>query len=527
MRDPGKCLVRTKITITLVLLFLGSWSLPAHAAEVRCDSLRSVDFLTIQDAPTQITSSEVVQETASEPTHCIARGYVAPNIGITIRLPSSWNGKLLKLGCAGHCGVAGDEYLPMKCAAGLRKGYACITSDMGHSGWILDGLWGNNNLQAKVDWGFRSTHAATIAAKEIVRYYYGSEPQRSYFVGCSTGGRQGLQEAQRFPWDFDGIVAGAPPINLSTIYMTLAWGMRATRDSNGKPTLDAGDLKRLNDLAVHKCDLDDSVRDGIISDPFRCAFDPSELACAGYHEEGCFSPSQVEAARKVYAGPTTSTGEPLTLGGPMVGSELGGWQTFLGTHDQLPAYDKLTREGLRYLFFATDPGAGWKVTDFDFDRDYKRMDVMQSLYSSSDVDLRRFKRAGGKLLIFHGLADDAVLPRDTVEYYETVERVMGGREETQSFFRLFLLPGVGHCGGGSGADNVDYLSAIEEWVEHNKSPERLIAARMKSSAWAYPSWAQVEGEVDFTRPLYPYPSKTRYKGSGDRKDASNFVRVAP
>jgi len=510
---------------TLLLLVLASCAWPVHADDNTCVFLSQANFRSIQDASTQIILSRPIPATESEPAHCLASGYVEPNIGIQLRLPAAWNGKLLKLGCAGHCGMAGDDYLPMKCAAGLRKGYACLTSDMGHSGLILDGMWGQGNLQAKVDWGYRATHVATVAAKEIVRHYYGSAAKKSYFVGCSTGGRQGLQEAQRFPWDFDGIVAGAPPVKLSNIYMTLAWGMRSTHDANGKPLLSTANLQLLHQAAVRKCDLDDGVKDGVISDPFRCGFDPAELACSKDHSEGCLAPSQVEAAKKVYAGPATSSGQALTLGGPMIGSEFDGWQTFVGAGDAPPTYDQLTRDGLRYLFFATDPGANWQPSDFDFDRDYQRLDLLQSLYASNDVDLRRFKKAGGKLLVFHGLADEAVIARDSVEYYETVERVMGGRAETQDFFRLFLLPGVGHCSGGPGADTVDYLSAIEDWVESNRPPERLIASRMKTFDRARPFWTHVEGDIEFTRPLHPYPSKALFKGKGDWKDAANFKRV--
>jgi hypothetical protein len=192
----------------------------------------------------------------------------------------------------------------------LRKGYACIVSDMGHKGY---------NLQAKVDWGFRATHVAALAGKAIAEHYYQDAPKKSYFMGCSTGGRQALQEAQRFPWDFDGIIAGAPPVNLSTLYVTSAWGILATHDSNGKPLLGKADLKLVSDAAVAKCDLDDGVKDGIISDPRHCGFDPAELTCKAKQTGGCLTPAQVEAVKKVYAGPMTSGGVKLSPGGANAG----------------------------------------------------------------------------------------------------------------------------------------------------------------------------------------------------------------
>lgn len=418
----------------------------------------------------------------------------------------------------------------------MHKGYACIVSDMGHTGKGGDGLWASHNLQAKLDWGYRATHVVALAGKALTERFYRQMPTRSYYMGCSTGGRQGLQEAQRFPWDFDGIVAGAPPVNLATLYMTFVWGIRATHDESGKPVLGAKDLKLLTDAAVAKCDLDDGLKDGIIGDPLHCNFDPAELTCGAGHQDPCLTPAQVDAAKRVYSGPLTSKGQRLSPGGPVPGSEYGHWtdergaggpwiQAYVGDDNQRSGYEPLVINGFQYLFFSPEAGPSWKLQDFDFDRDYKRLGTMEALYDSSNPDLRQFKQAGGKLLVYQGTNDNSVLPRSTIDYYETVERTMGGKAATQDFFRLFVLPGVEHCAGGPGADTVNYLSYLEAWVERGEAPSQLLAAHLHSrDPLVHPPQFPLDPKlVEFTRPVYPYPTRVKYKGRGDPKDATHFA----
>jgi feruloyl esterase len=393
-------------------------------------------------------------------------------------------------------------------------------------------LWAHGNLMAKLDWGYRAQHVVAVAGKALTEHYFGRRPKRSYFVGSSTGGRQALQEAQRFPLDFDGIVAIAPPVDLATVYVMFAWGIQTIHDRAGMPLLGRQELELLTEAALAKCDMSDGLRDRIIGDPFACAFDPSQLICSARQEVGCLRSEQVEAARKIYAGPLNSKGERLSLGGPVVGSEIGHWDkdprdgwgmSYLGLPISSFSYERLITDGMRYLFFWPENGPSWQLSEFDFDRDPRRMAVMQALYDSSNPDLRKFKTAGSKLLIFQGLNDNSVLPRQTIDYYETVERTMGGRALTQSFCRLFLLPGVGHGGGGEGAGSVDYLSAIEAWSEEVKAPDRLIAARLKNENWRQPPTFPLDpDQIQFTRALYPYPLKAKYLGRGDPNDADSF-----
>jgi feruloyl esterase len=515
---------------------LSSWaaednSVTPTAAE--CKALASTDFSGVQDAPTQITEAGSVEASDALPGYCRVTGYVAAQVGIKLALPESWNGKLIEMGCGGHCGTLSDERLSANCGEALPKGYACIISDTGHKGTGGDGLWAYNNLQAIVDWAYRAPHVTALAGKAITQSFYKKPPAHSYFSGCSTGGRQALQEAQRFPWDFDGIIAGAPPIRLADLYVTFAWGQRAAHDAAGKPLLSIADLKLLTDGALARCDLDDGIRDGIISNPFTCPFRAADLACKKGQTTGCLTPEKVQAADKIYSGPVDAAGHSLFGAGAAPGSELGepeleksggDWGIYyLGTDQAPAAYADLTQEGLKYLFFSPAQSASWTIRQFDFAKDYKRLDVMQSLYDSSNPDLNRFKNAGGRMLIYGGLNDLSILPQWVISYYQNVERVMGGRQQTQDFVRLYSLPGVEHCTGGPGADRVDYLTYLENWVERGNAPEKLVAAHLKKVDRTHPPSFPLDPVlVQFTRPVYPYPTRAKYLGHGDPNDAASF-----
>jgi len=502
--------------------------------------MEAENFASLEDAPTQIVSAKDLPAGSSNPPFCLIAGYVMPNVGFKMGMPAQWNGKFIERGCGGHCGILPeDEEFSGWCDPELRKGYACIVSDMGHRGLPSDeALWASNNLQARVDFGYRATHVVALAGKAIAARYYARSPGKSYFLGCSMGGRQALQEAQRFPWDFDGIVAGAPPIDMAVLYMTNVWNAKVTRDARGKPLLTKDDLNRVHRAALAKCGADHGVNKGVIVDPLRCAFDPGELACSAAHSRDCLTPEQVSAVKNVYSGPANSAGMSLSTGGPLPGSESEGWEWAGGTWNELTNSDESEQErfgrAFYRLFLSSEPPSGWHLEDFDIDRDYKRLSG--SLDDSSNTDLRKFKAAGGKLIVYQGLNDPEVPPRATIDYYETVERTMGGRAATQDFFRLYALPGMDHCMFGDGAFAVDWLSALEAWVEQGQAPARLIASHVNVDDLSYGRPADVQrierrvtefpldpATVQFSRPVYPYPTRIRYKGSGDPNDAANFV----
>jgi Tannase and feruloyl esterase len=514
--------LRVKI-IALVMLILAGTAGVAHAtsatpgtpAEAQCKGLPGLDFSGIKDASTQVTAAKVVEPAAGAPAYCKVQGYVSPQVGFELRLPlTNWNDKFMEVGCGGFCGDLSFIFL---CKDPLQRGYACIVTDMGHKSTGLDGKWAYDNLQAQVDYGFRATHVAVLAGKAITEHYYGKAPFKSYYLGCSCGGRQGLVEAQQFPWDFDGIVVGAPAINFSGVFMDLLWKARAVADKEGNPLFSDGDIALVHSAAIAKCDKDDGVKDGLIGDPRTCKFDPADLACRAGAKTGCLSPEQVAAVKKFYSGPVTSKGERTFLGGGMPGSEAG--DSGIGGYQSV--FANFGREFFQYMGFVPAPGPSWKSSDFDFDRDYKRLGMLESLYASTNPDLRKFRAAGGKLILWQGWADGTVSPLSTIDYYEMVEKTMGGAAATRDFFRLFMMPGVDHCWGGEGASVVDFLSYMEAWVEKNQAPEMMISAHVKADVDPV-NWPSDPASIGFTRPVYPYPLQAKYKGTGDPNKAESF-----
>ena len=503
----------------------------------RCSSLVNADFTGVEDAPTQVTDTKFVVAKGSVPAYCEVRGYVSPAVGFLIRLPATnWNGKFYERGCGGYCG--GLDIEGMEAIGPLRRGYAYLTFDGGHQVGLDSALWAYHNLQAQFDFGVRAPHVAALAGKAVTERYYGSAPRKSYFSGCSSGGQQALSEAERFPWDFDGIISGAPSPTFSGPMMYYLWSGRVLSG-----VVHEVDLKLVHDRAVARCDMDDGVKDGVIGDPLHCKFDPSELACKSAYKKGeCLTAAQIEAVRKVYSGPTTSKGEKIYTGGPLPGSELN-WmnnsarEEIVGKYccaylDDSGAIARWAGDYFAYVGFMPAPGPGWKISDFDFDRDYKRLRMSESLFGAADnPDLRKLKAAGGKLILYQGGQDHSDIPADAVDYYETVERLMGGRAATQEFFRLFLIPGMDHCSGGAGAFAIDYDGYLEAWVEKGQAPDRMIGAHVKGTNWLESNLLTFPLDpgtpVAFTRPMYPYPLRTKYKGSGDPNDAANFVPVGP
>jgi hypothetical protein len=552
MATFGKLCMR----VTLLMTLLGAMSREVEAVPTttdtgpttRCEELTSTDFSGIQDAPTQIVNAKLVEASAGQQPYCKVQGYVWPQVGFELWLPVlNWNGKLFEVGCGGSCG---SVFWAILCP--LQRGYACIASDMGHTGKSQDLSWSYNNLQAQIDYDIRGTHVTALAGKAITARYYSKASDKAYFMGCSTGGRQALAEAQRFPWDFDGIIGldGSP--SFTAINMEYLWGERALRGEGGRSLLSHKDLQLVHNEALARCDMDDGVKDGIISDPYHCNFDPSELVCKAGRKAECLTEAQVEAVKKVYAGPVTSKGEKKNyLRGSAPGSELG-WVDYQGLEyvqsgNGLGGLEEWSLEVFRYMAFTPAPGSRWKLTDFDFDRDYKRLGVLAALVDVTNPDLRAFKDAGGKLIYAYGMNDQNSDPAAMMDYYDNAEKVMGGRARTQEFFRLFMVPGMDHCTGGDGAFAIDYLTYLENWVERGEPPDKVIGAHVdnrylqehsvfegkQSGEWMGALMLMSKFPLDstipvtFTRPIYPYPTRAKYSGSGDPNDAASFGPVEP
>ena len=411
----------------------------------------------------------------------------------------NWNGKLEGTGNGGFSSTM--SYTTM--ATALNHGYATAGSDTGHEGGDL--RFGVGHPEKINDWGYRAVHVMTDTAKLIVRDYYGRLPHYSYFNGCSTGGHQALSEAQRFPADYDGIVAGDPGNNRVHLIAGFLWSWEAIHKDTASP-LPVAKLPMITRAAMAACDAIDGLKDGIIDDPRRCKFDPGTLLCKGGDGDNCLTALQVESVRKIYSGARNPrTGEQIFAGWPR-GTETS-WTSYF-----VKPTEARRNEFWRLWVFNT-PDWDWRT--FDFDRDLAYADSKMAVVNANDADLKPFKAREGKLVMYHGWADSDVPPEDGVRYYEAVERAMGGPDKTTDFFRLFMVPGMGHCSGGPGPNTFDAVGALDQWVEQGKAPERIVASHITN------------GVTDRTRPLCPYPQIAKWNGAGSIDDAANFACVAP
>jgi hypothetical protein len=424
---------------------------PSQSDVERCQALEGGRFQNLASAPTWIVKASIRPAGDGKPASCLVEGYVNPTVNFAIIMPvSDWNGRYIVRGCGGSCGTVAID---IACSGHIKDGYACLHTDMGHRSTLIDNNWVDNNLQGLVDFGYRATHVTTKAGRAILKAFYGSDPRKSYFFACSTGGRQGLIEAQRFPDDFDGIVAIAPASmapfgsnKAASISEVDAFNL----DAAGNPILPNRKALLIHRAAVAQCDKDDGIADGIIGAPLACRFKPAQLLCKAADTRNCLTPAQVGVAEKLYA-----------LRGAMPGSEFNWIGNFL-RNAPLPGE---TSQPLADL----GVGRGDPV-------------VIETMIAPNNPDLRPFRDRGGKLILVHGWSDFSVMPPPTVDYYETVTRTMGGPERTRAFARLFMIPGMDHCAGGDGASAIDYMAAITAWVEQDKAPEALRGVHVAPGA---------------------------------------------
>ncbi len=443
---------------------------------------------------------------AKLPAFCRVSATLKPSsdsdIKIEVWLPAQgWNGKLQANGNGGWTG----SIAPATLAAGVERGYASAMTDTGHQGGSASFALGHP--EKLIDFGYRSTHEMTIAAKAVIRAYYGQSPKLSYFTGCSAGGRQGLMEAQRFPEDYDGIVAGSPGSNWSGRAMLAVWVAQAVH-SDEASYIPPAKYPLIHAAALAACDEQDGVKDGVIENPMLCKFDPKVLECKGADGDApdCLTAPQVEAVRKIYSPVLNRRTGAAIVPGFSPGSELG-WATMGG-----PQPLGLGIDLFRFVVFQ-EPN--WDFRKFDFDEDVARTVKASEMLNSIDPDLRKFSAHGAKLIQYHGWSDPQIAPQNSVAYYQTVLDKLATNKMTASdvagFYRLFMVPGMAHCGGGDGASSFDMLAALEQWVEQKQAPEHVLASRVR------------DGKTDRTRPLCPFPQIARYKGSGSTDEAANFT----
>lgn len=534
--------------VTLAILFAAN----AAFAQPACDTLANavIGAATITAStlvpegpyvPPARPGAPAAQAAAPQPTlpaHCDVRGVIRPTSDSEIKFAMwmpvvGWNGKYRQ---EGNGGWAGN--IPFQAMVdALRRGYVTAGTDDGHEGAGAD--WAIGHPEKLIDFGHRAVHEVNVHSKLIIQKLYGNGPSRSYFMGCSDGGREGLMEAQRYPTDFDGMVLGAPANRWSGLFTAFVWNELAqlkTPDSK----IPVAKLPAIQNAVIAACDKKDGVDDGLLEDPRTCRFDPAVLTCKGADSPQCLTAPQVEALKQIYGGPKNPrTGEQL-YPGFLPGTEAANWSNWISAND--PGQTIQAVLGNPYYGQAVLENPKWDVRTMDFDRDWALGEAKAApILNSSSPDLRSFRARNGKILQYHGWGDSAITALASVDYYETVRKFMttfpDAKRATpgpiEDFYRLFLVPGMAHCSGGIGPHAFgtrgavspatmndptrDVFAALEGWVEKGAAPEQFIGSGVDGRTPAKP----------LTRPICLYPKFARYKGSGDANDAANFSCVAP
>ncbi len=437
------------------------------------------------------------------------------DIQFEVWLPSSgWNGKFQGVGNGGFAGSINYEGME----SAVAHGYATASTDTGHQAGGTSAAWALGHPEKIIDFGYRAIHETAVMAKTIIRAFYGDGPRHSYFSSCSNGGRQALMEAQRYPEDYDGIIAGAPANYWTHLLSNAAWNLLALLGEKGS-YIPPNKLPAIQAAALAACDAQDGVKDGVIEDPSRCRFDPSALQCQGAETDRCLTAPQVTALRKLYAGARTSSGARVFPGyAPGGEAEPGGWAPWIT--GQAPEQSLMFAFATQFFKNMVFDNAAWDYHTFNVDRDTRIADQkMARILNATDPDLSRFRARGGKLILYHGWSDAAIAAGNTINYYESVVAKLG-KKQAGTFVRLFMVPGMQHCGGGSGPNSFgqfgvgagdaehDIDAALERWVEQGTAPERIIATNRDRAR---------------TLPLCAYPLTARYKGSGSTGDAASFT----
>jgi feruloyl esterase len=504
---------------------------------VDCSKLASMDITDIGGAGSSITSATVTAATINGATvnFCTVKGTLAPSNTFEVALPvSSWTQRFAELGCGGLCGTLSDPTKPTSfsfsytCPLVQEGGFVTAATDMGHSG--QSSAW-TTDPQKQADFAYRGQHITTLAAKKFIQAYYGQAQKYSYFVGCSDGGREALIAAQRYPADYNGIVAGAPAAHFqiqNSLYH--GWSVESnstTGTSAGNAVLYADKAAVLHKAVIAACGNQSGAPDGLIADPRTCNFDPASIQCAASASSTstCLTAAEVATASKIYSGPTdATTGVRMLAGSPQYGSEAN-WvgvevPTSNSTDAPVPvtglfSYSIVT--GAYNLIFTGSPSMPnidtFGYRDASFYPNY--LQANHPLNDATSPDLSAFKSAGGKLILWHGWADQHISPLFTIAYYQAVQNTIG-ESSANEFTRLYVVPGVAHCGGGEGFPNIDLVSKITGWVEQGTAPAAVTTYQTDAS-----------NNVTASRPVYPYPAVAKYTGSGDWHSAANYTQGAP
>ena len=513
----------------------------AQDAGARCAALKTFAWthLKVEDArlvaagPAEAGGGPPPTISLQLPEHCLFRAVISPRtsaagqrlgVGFELRLPSNWNGRFVFEGGGGLDGVLNPAYGALggrTRPSALAQGFAVVTTDGGHRGASLMDARFAVDQQARIDYAYGALEKTTWAAKSVILAFYGREPDHSYFVGCSNGGRQALIAAERLPLEFDGVVAGDPSFRLAWTNVDQVWNeivlaAAAPKAPDGRPivskALSETDLKLVGDAVLAQCDGKDGLKDGMINDFRACRFDPTVLTCKGAKSAGCLTAVQVRALKALMQGPHDSRGRALYAAFPY-DSGVGG-QAFRQMHFGSSATGALNAADATLGFDSlrgyamTPPDPGFDPMRFDFDKDTARV-LETSKQNDADATFLTTYAQHGKLLLYHGLSDQGLSPLDTIAWYDRLQASTGG--QTPDWARLYLVPGMTHCAGGKATDEFDVLGAIQAWVEHGQAPERIVA-----SGKSFPG---------VTRPLCPYPKVARYQGGDPASEASFACRM--
>ncbi|MFT4077590.1 MAG: tannase/feruloyl esterase family alpha/beta hydrolase [Asticcacaulis sp.] len=520
-----------------------------------CAELARADIRSDDGSVVTIASAGLID--TPKGAFCKVLGTIAPSIGFEVDLPAqNWTQRFLQGGCGGLCGMTSVGISnATTCAPALNGEFVVAGDDMGHKGQMGSDSEAEfaADPQKRIDFAYRGNHETAVVAKALIKVYYGQGPRYSYFTGCSDGGREALMETQRFPDDFDGVSAGDPAA-LFQIQNSFyhAWNALSNQRADGTNILMPGKLNLLHQTVLAACDTLSGVSDGLLQDPRACHFDPGTLICAkDINMPTCLTTEELAVVRKLYSGASDAAGNIYTFGA-LYGGEAQ-WN-LPATPTARPMSAGMASRSMEYVILPEVSPADGDVTHFAFDpENFARVSQLAPLYNATNTNLKPFAAHGGKLILWHGLSDTSITPGISIAYYQGVQAFVGAAE-TDRFMRLFLLPGVGHCGGGDGYDQIDTLSALMAWTELGQSPEYLIAGKSEGGrpgpgaggpppgpggpggAGGPPPGGGPGGDMGkpyvsagpepvATRPVYAYPNIPHYTGKGDPKVWTSYEAV--
>ncbi len=553
MVGSSKKLFNTAVLLTFAWLLLSglpvraAQNLPAVRPVTACEKLSALSLSEQVGEKVSITgASELKTEKGN---FCKISATIAPEIGVEVMLPTEkWTQRFLQVGCGGLCGNINLNLSDASgCMPAMNGEFTVAATDMGHSGSMMDASWAADP-QKRIDFAWRANHLTAKLSKALIEAYYGQKAKYAYFMGCSDGGREALMEAQRYPDDFDGISAGAPAAFFqfqNSFYH--GWNVVANQRPDGSFILLKDRLPVLHRAVLSHCPTLSGVKDGLLQNPWACRFSAAWVKQCDKNQKDttdCLTPEETQAAERLYRGASDSAGHQFVPAGLPLGSELR-WPV-PDTADGHSMSEMMVLPALQWVLLQGGRQNISAMTDFPLNAgNFAAVAQLAPLYNAANTNLSAFEQRGGKLIMWHGLADDSVSPAFSVDYYRGVSKTLG-QTVTDRFLRLFLLPGVGHCGSGEGYDQIDLLTPLMAWTELGSAPKEIITGKRQQVAESgmlpagkapsaqqqfhgvsKPSqpYAAVPVAVTATRPVFPYPYIARYSGKGSADDAANYVAV--